>query len=110
MVKLNLDRTSYNKVENLLHDIYPEVEFYLESIDENLEKLGFCKSAPCIVAFNLDAQGFEALLDGLSYIEIDAFNTKNGEHPKVEEYEYQKYLKYGCLFDVLNNAEIIEGE
>ncbi len=110
MVKLIIDKLSYNKIKNLLPDISSEVEFYLESVDENLEKLGLCKSAPCVVVFDLDTQGFENLLDVLSYIEVDAFNTKNGEHPKATDYQYQKYLKYGCLFDILNNAEIIEAE
>ncbi|MBQ4568560.1 MAG: hypothetical protein IJA62_00645 [Ruminococcus sp.] len=110
MVKLTLDISSYNRIKTLLPEICPEVEFHLEYIDENLDKLGFCKSAPCFVAFELDEQGFNELIDTLSYIEIDAFNTPNGENPKSDSFAYHKYLKYGCLFDILNNAEIIKAE
>ena len=100
MMKLILDKIAYEKVEVLLPEICPNIDFELETIDENLEKLGLCKSAPCVVRFKLNES--DTLLD----IEVDAFNVVNGEN----SIEYRKYLKYGCLYDIFYNAEKVKAE
>ena len=102
-VKINFD--DYNKVERLFPDIFPNIPFFIKEADHNLKKLGLCEYVPCIVMFALDNDEFEDMLNELIDIETNAFNTKNGEHPKDDDPLYQKYLKYGCLYEILYNAE-----
>lgn len=105
MIKLNLELPQYQRLEKQLPDICPDVKFYLECSDENLVKFGFCDVAPCVVVFELDEDDFEKMLyDDLVQIEVDAFNTPDGKDPPEDDEYYQKYLKYGWMFDVLHNA------
>ena len=102
-LKMNLD--DFNKVEKLLPEVCPDVSFFLKEADHNLVKLGLCSSAPCIVKFLLDYNDFEDLLWELDDIETDAFNLPYGREPSENDPAYQKYLKYGCLYRILYNAE-----
>lgn len=101
MIRLNLNFSQYSLLEKQLPDICPDVKFYLESSDETLVKLGLADVAPCIVVFELDENGFEEMLDDIAWIEICAFNTEDGKDPPENDEYYQKYLKYGWMFDVL---------
>ena len=107
-LKMNLD--DYEKVEKLLPDLRPDVSFSLKEADHNLVRLGVCRSAPCIATFILDSDEFENMLLDLMDIETDAFKTGNGLPPKEATPAYQKYLKYGCLYDILSNAEKIPSQ
>lgn len=104
MIRLNLELPQYQQLEKQLPDICPDVKFYLESSDETLVKLGLSDVAPCIVTFELDDDGFEKMLDDIVWIEICAFNTEDGKDPPEDDEYYQKYLKYGWMFDVLHDA------
>lgn len=104
MIRLNLDLPQYQQLEKQLPDICPDVKFYLESSDETLVKLGLSDVAPCVVAFELDDDGFEKMLDDIVWIEICAFNTEDGKDPPKDDENYQKYLKYGWMFDVIHDA------
>ena len=106
MLKFHLDKNDYEKVAELLPELFPEIEIQLEMCDENLVNLGFCQFAPCIVTLNISQEKFEDIIDELIDIETDAFDTKYGNHPKDDDPIYQKYLKYGCLYNILNNVEI----
>jgi hypothetical protein len=44
------------------------------------------------------------MLDDIVWIEICAFNTEDGKDPPEDNEDYQKYLKYGWMFDVLHDA------
>lgn len=104
MLQVKVSRNDFDKINLLLPDICPEVSFSLISEDTNLVKLGLCNSAPCTIEFNMSAKDFYEMLDTLNDIEVDAFNTENGKSNNIA---YQKYLKYGCLYDILYNAERI---
>ena len=105
MIKLNLELPQYRRLEKQLPDICPDVKFYLESSDETLVKLGLSDIAPCVVVFELDEDAFEKMLyDELVQIEVNAFNTSDGKDPPEDDEDYQKYLKYGWMFDVLHYA------
>ncbi|MBR3819563.1 MAG: hypothetical protein IKJ41_10530 [Clostridia bacterium] len=65
MIRLNLELPQYRRLEKQLPDICPDVKFYLESSDETLVKLGLSDVAPCVVAFELDEDGFEKMLDDI---------------------------------------------
>ena len=95
----------YEKVESLLPELFPYVSFFVKEADHNLKNLGLCESAPCVVVFNLDSNEFAELIDKLDDIEVDAFNVLVSDEPSREHPAYQKYLKYGCLYDILFLAE-----
>ena len=106
MLKFHLDKNDYEKVAELLPELFPEIKIQLEMCDENLVNLGFCQFAPCIVTLNISQEKFKDIIDELIDIETDAFDTKYGNYPKDEDPIYQKFLKYGCLYNILNNVEI----
>jgi hypothetical protein len=93
MIRLNLELPQYRRLEKQLPDICPDVKFYLESSDETLVKIGLSDVAPCVVAFELDDDGFEKMLDDIVWIEICAFNTEDGKDPPEDDEYYQKYGK-----------------
>ena len=105
MVRLKVSKDEFDKINSLLPDICPNVPFSLKVQDDNLMKLGFCESAPCIVEFDMSTEEFNEMLDTLDDIEVDAFNTPHGSYPSRNSPAYQKYLKYGCLYDILFFAE-----
>lgn len=105
MLQIRVSRNDFDKINLLLPDICPKVSFSLISVDKNLEKLGFCDSAPCTIEFDMSAKDFYEMLDTLNDIETDAFNIENGKSNNIT---YQKYLKYGCLYDILSNVNLEE--
>lgn len=105
MVQLKINRDDFDKIKSLLPDICPAVSFSLQIEDNNLVKLGFCNSAPCVVGFDMSVQAFYEMLDTLNDIEIDAFNGLDSTELSRNTPAYQKYLKYGCLYDILFMAE-----
>lgn len=107
MLQIKVNKDEFDKINMLLPDVCPDVAFALKSQDDNLAALGLCDSAPCIVEFDLTAEQFIEMLDTLSDIEVDAFNTPDGRAPSKNTPAYQKYLKYGCLYEILYNAERI---
>lgn len=107
MLQLKMSRNKFDKISALLPDICPDVSFSLKVQDENLESLGFCDSAPCIVEFDMNIDEFYEMLDTLEDIEIDAFNVPDRDEPSLSDPAYQKYLKYGCLYEILFFAEKI---
>ena len=105
LVTVKMSMADYEKVENLLPELFPDVSFFVKEADHNLKNLGLCESAPCVVVFNLDSNEFAELIDKLDDIEVDAFNLLLSDKPSREHPAYQKYLKYGCLYDILFLAE-----
>lgn len=81
--------------------LYSGCEIQLISCDAALENLGFCQSAPCIFSVNLSDDEYLDILDGLMQMEIDAFNTEDGKSSLDSDPLYQKYKKYGWMWDIL---------
>ena len=105
MILINIERSLYNQIASLLPDIWPGIKVDLISEDSNLEKLGFCTSAPCVVSINLSVEEYEHLLDRLQQIEVDAFNTDDGQPPQENDLNYIRYLKYGWIWNKLCDIE-----
>ena len=105
MVKLKVSKDEFDKIASLLPDICPDISFSLKEQDDNLMKLGFCESAPCIVEFDMSTEEFNEIFDILDDIEVDAFNTPHGSYPSHDDPAYQKYLKYAYLSDILFFSE-----
>lgn len=108
MFYIDTDKSHFEQIKLLLPDIKPDIKITLTNCDDNLEQLGFCSSAPCTVCFDLCWDEMEKLLDELMQIEVDAFNTDDGGYPPQDDPHYQKYLKYGWLWDVLFYAKELE--
>ncbi len=104
MIRLNLSEPLYREIKKLLPDICPDVKFSLKTTDDILATLGFCDVPPCVVAFDLNDSEFEEMLLELIQLEVDAYNTPDGKDPKEDDPYYQRYLKYGWIYDVLFNA------
>ena len=108
MIYLEMEKSWYDIVECRLPDVCPDIRFSLIVADENLSKLGLGADAPCIIGFDLDDNGFRAMMSDLEQLEVDAFNTPDGKEPKRNDPDYQRYLTYGILWDILYNARKIE--
>jgi len=93
VIYLNVDKVLYNQISVLLPDIWPNIKINLLVADENLEKLGFCKSAPCLMTIDLSENEYEQLLDELLQLEIDAIILLTAGCPLI---------KIQIIFDIAN--------
>ena len=105
MLQIKVSKTEFDKINALMPEIFPNVAFKLISMDEILVTLGFCDSAPCIVEFDLELEGYNKILDTLDDIEFEAFNIFPNCSRINKNAAYRKYLKYGDLYPILHNAE-----
>lgn len=106
MYRLETDRSTYQSLKIDLAEVRPDIKVELVVCDIVLEKLGFCNSAPCIVNIHLDEEEMENLqLDFLNF-EIDAFN--GNDEPEDDDPLYVLYKKYGWLYYLFLQAELIE--
>ena len=108
MVYLEIIKTEYECLKEYLAQYFPEVKIELLVCDDNLENLGFCKSAPCRVAVDVDNEMVDDIMEHLMDFEIDAFNTKDGKHPKDNNPHYILYRKYGWLWDLFYNSKVVD--
>lgn len=95
----------YRKMSKLLPDIMPNIKLKLIVADTNLQRLGFVDYTPCKVQIDITDDDYLALLDDLIQIEVDAFNTIDGKDPPKSDPYYQKYDKYGWMYDILFGAK-----
>ena len=107
MLQIKVSKTEFDKINTLLPELCPNVSFTLISQDDVLVSLGFCDSAPCVVEFDLSVEEYNKILDMLDDIEFTAFNIFDNCSRIHRNAAYRKYLKYGCLYPILHNAEKI---
>ena len=105
MFLLETNKELYIKIKEAMFQLYPEIKISLISCDDVLEKMGFCDSAPCVLGFDLTKNEMDALLDDLMQIETEAFNTPDGKYPSCNDPDYQRYEKYGWLYDELSRVK-----
>lgn len=108
MIYLEMEKPLFDVIQSRLPEVCPNIEFSLIATDEALQELGLRKYTLCVVGFDLDAEGFKKMMCELEQIEVDAFNTPDGKPPKSNDPDYQRYLTYGILWDILYNAHEIE--
>ena len=106
MYKLEIVKKVYERVKERLEEFRPNIKIELIVCDIMLEKLGFCNSAPCIVNIHLDEEEMENLQLDLLNFEIDAFN--GNDEPEDDDPLYVLYKKYGWLYYLFLQAELIE--
>ena len=102
MISIVISDEEYMELHRLLPEIVPDLKFTLMIKDDNLQELGFVKSAPCTVNFDIDAEGFEKILDMLMDIETSAYNLSEEEEDSTE---FKKYQRYKNLWGILYNAK-----
>lgn len=105
MLYVETDKITYNRIKTLFPDLRPDTKITLIACDDNLERLGFCDSAPCLVGFDLTFDELDVLLKELIFMEANAYNTSNGYDPTDYDPDYQLYVKYGWLYNILYYAK-----
>lgn len=101
MYYLETTKAEYEIISQRLLELRPNLKITVLSCDENLERLGFCRSAPCLISFDLDSKECKLLMDELMHMEIDAYYPE----PVLENTPaYKRYRRYGFLWDVLNST------
>ncbi len=100
-----MKKAYFDIIRERLHDIFPNVKFSLAVCDENLQTMGLCSDAPCIVALDLYNSDFSEMMDELMQLEVDAYITSDGDDPDEDNPLYQRYLRYGMLWDIFYTAK-----
>ncbi len=101
MYKWKTDKETYLKFKTQLYELHPEIKVEIESCDDNLEKLGFVKSAPCFVNIHLSKEQRRHILNELELMEMDSVYN---EDVKCKE----SYERYGWLWNVIFYLEECE--
>lgn len=99
---------TYKNIEESLKVICPWVKIQHIYTDNKLKELGFVESPPCCFSLDMSWDEFEYMMDELTQLEVDAFNTPHGEMPSKNDPLYQKYIKYGWLWNMFYNADVKE--
>ena len=109
MIYLNTTKKTYERLKSCLPDLFPNVRIDVLVMDENLERLGFCESAPCELTINLNSKELEDLLDELIDIETDMVVACDGYYYGYENnYYYKRYEKYGWMYDIFYYVEAVD--
>ncbi len=108
MYRLELSLDVYQRLKQNLAEIRPDIKLSLVSCDYALASLGFVDRPPCIINADLTKQEYESLLDELMEYEIDAYNQPIDERNIEKTPAYQKYVRYGWMWDVFYSAEYMD--
>lgn len=103
MYQLNIDRNTYTRLKDLLPYFKPDITIDLVSCDINLEKLGFCKYAPCVINIDIDKIERNRIMDEIIKMEELACTCNLPENSE----ECKKYKKYGWIYTYLSYAKHI---
>ena len=98
-----INQETYQKIATRLHELHPDYKMQMVNCDINLERLGFCESAPCELHLDINEDQYLALLDELIGFEVDAYNTDSGD-PDTHSTEYELYERYTWIYDYLFHA------
>lgn len=106
MLYVETEMASYETIEKSLADVYPKARLEHIFTDKALKALGFVDFPPCVFSLDMTWNEYEEMMDELMYIEVDAYNSSNGYDPDEDDEYYQKYLKYGWLWDLFYSASV----
>ena len=96
----------YKTIDKMLHDLFPSIKMTHIASDRALVEMGFADYPPCIFTMDITWDEYEEMMLDLMQIEVDAFNTPDGEMPEKDDLAYLRYLEYGWLWDMFYNAEV----
>lgn len=92
--------SDFETVHKLMNELFPQVDLELIS---NTSLPGI--ELPYSFTMSISFSELEDIMDNLMQLEIDAFNTVDGEMPSSDDPFYQKYVKYGWLWNLFYNAK-----
>lgn len=100
MIKTEITKEKYKVLVEYFTEYHPDVAITLIECDDNLEKLGFCRSAPCIVSLDLDFEKANEILEQLTDFEIEAcydhlFYLMRSDKVKAENDDNETKAKIG---------------
>ena len=101
MIYLNTNKKTYERLQECLPDLIPNVKIDVLMMDDNLERLGFCESAPCKIAINLNNNDRKNLLNELLYIEEIYFADESYDNCR-------KYEKYLWMYPIFFSAKMVD--
>ena len=101
MIYLSTNRKTYERLVDCLPDLIPNVEIDILVMDDNLERLGFCESAPCKITINLNNNDRKNLLDELLHIEEIYISDESYDN-------YKKYEKYLWMYPIFFSAKVVD--
>ena len=109
MIYLSTNRKTYERLVDCLPDLMPNIIIDVLVMDNNLEKLGFCESALCKIAINMNSDELENLLDELMDIETDMAIACDGNYYGYENnYYYKQYEKYCWMYDIFYYVKAVD--
>lgn len=95
------DIPEYLELKECLSEIYPQVEVKLISSDPMLKKLGFVDKVPCQIEVCATREQIQEIRDMALDFEVAAYDGPSNYYPNENDEAYQKYLRYGWLYDFL---------
>lgn len=103
MYYIEKDRDVYERILEAFPDLRPDNKIELVCMDENLQKLGFVKTAPCIFKIDISKEELEKLVDELwEMLEYTFYFYEEEEEITDERYRY--CIKYAWMHDYLEAA------
>lgn len=103
MYYIEKDRDVYEWFLEAFPDLRPDNKIELVCMDENLQKLGFVKTAPCIFKIDISKEELEKLVDELwEMLEYTFYFYEEEEEITDERYRY--CIKYAWMHDYLEAA------
>ena len=105
MIYIETEKEIYKKFKVLLPEFQPGIFVELISEDPKLQAIELSETIPCIISLNLSLLDYETLLDDLLALEVDAFNTPNGEDPSPTDPAFIRYKRYGWIWNYLQDKD-----
>lgn len=100
-MKYGTDIPNYLRLKKCLSEIYPQVEVKLISSYPILKKLGFVDKVPCQIEVCATEEQIQEIRDMAIDFEVAAYDGPDNYYPDEKDEAYQKYVRYGWLFDFL---------
>ena len=105
MLYVETDMASHKTIRKCLDKAYPQARTEHITTDRALKALEFVDWPICVFSLDMTWDEFENMMDALIQLEVDAFNTDDGEMPAEDDEDYQRYMYYGWLWDMFYQAQ-----
>lgn len=103
MYYIEKDRDVYEWFLEAFPDLRPDNKIELVCVDENLQKLGCVKTAPCVFKIDVSKEELEKLVDELWEMLEYTFYFYEEEEEIIDE-RYHYCIKYAWMHDYLEAA------
>lgn len=105
MIYLEQQSISFESLRRDLLTICPWVEINKVAPKEEWIDKGFSADNAYIIELNLEKSEYDLMMDDLIQLEIDAFNYPVDGKP--DEVLYERFMRYGWLWNLFHNAKKI---